>query len=64
VLLTSCKDDLCRLWTESAPYEPFAFFCAHVIARPTVFTSSAQTAQAIQHVPFVLHWLNAKVQHA
>lgn len=56
MLLTSCGDNICRLWAETPSYEPFSVYCAASIAGELQALQSADGTVA----PFVLHWLNTQ----
>lgn len=57
-LLTSCTDNICRLWQETPVYEPFSVYCAASIAGDSAVLNSVNDTLA----PFVLHWLDTKVR--
>ena len=58
VLLTSCKDNICRLWSETPADEPLKFYVCGVI-NPEEYSS----LKSIPQTSFVLHWLNTHEMH-
>ena len=57
VLLTSCADNVCRIWTETAHHESLGFYVAGVID-PAEYSALAPFAQT----PFILNWVNTHVR--
>lgn len=58
ILLTSCEDNVCRLWSETPVDEPLKFYVCGVI--------NPQDYSALKMIPtqaFVLHWLNSHELH-
>ena len=58
VLLTSCQDNICRLWSETPADEPLKFYVCGVI-NPEEYSS----LKSIPKTSFALHWLNTHEVH-
>lgn len=61
VLLTYCKDNICRLWSHSLSGEHRKHFRFYIVASiDPVADIPFRTTLPLNNLPFIVHWLNNK----
>lgn len=61
VLLTYCKDNICRLWSHNLSREHKKHFRFYIVASiDPVADIPFRTTMPLSNLPFIVHWLNNK----